>query len=270
MPGGTTPLLLASPHSGRHVPPEVQQYMRLPVGTIRCMEDAYVDRLLDQAVERGVPLIAATHSRAVLDLNRAVDEFDPKMFDGPLPIKARESAKVRRGFGLVPSVCGPGKRIYQHKLPADLLLELIRDLHTPWHQTISARMEEARKRFGVALLLDVHSMPTLEGQEPPDIVIGDLFGKSADRWMVDFLEQAFGQEGLRVVRNKPYAGGYNTACYGKPGHNMHAIQIEIDRALYMNPATLVPHEGFVRVVGILGRVICALGQALLPRAMAAE
>lgn len=270
VPEGTTPLLLTSPHSGHYVPPEAQQYIRLPMGAIRCMEDAHVDLLLEKAVARGIPLMAATHSRAVLDLNRAVDEFDPGMFAGPLPIQAKISNKVRRGFGLVPFICGPGQRIHRGKLPAHVLADRIRQLHRPWHEAIAANMALLHSRFGMAVVLDVHSMPTLDGEHPADIVIGDRFGQSAAGWMVDFLVSAFGREGLRVARNVPYAGGYTTANHGQPDRSMHAIQIEIDRALYMNPTTLEPHPGFTKISNILDRVIGALGEALLPRSMAAE
>jgi N-formylglutamate amidohydrolase len=259
---GRSPLLLASPHSGRHLPAEFVAGSRLPVPTLRRLEDAHVDALLAPAAARGVPLLAATHSRAVLDLNRAEDELDPGMFAGAVTPRPRLTERVRRGYGLFPRIAAPDQPIHPGRLPAAQARARIEALHQPWHEALGSGLTAARARHGHAVLLDVHSMPSLEGPLPAALVLGDRNGLSAAPTLVDWLESAFSAAGLKVVRNNPYAGGYITERHGAPATGIHAVQLEFDRALYMNPATLEPHGGFEPLAQIIAAVVEALMAAL--------
>lgn len=234
------------------------------------MEDRFVDSLLMQATT-DVPLFAARYSRAVLDLNRAADEFDPDMFVGAAPVPPRVTSRVRQGLGVIPRLCGNDQPIYAARLPVSVLVRRIREIHTPWHRAIEAAMDRMITRHGRAVLLDVHSMPSLRGKDAPVAVVGDRFGHSAARWMGDMVLDAFGREGLKAVRNLPYAGGFTTICHGKPRARRHVLQIEIDRGLYMNQTTLVPNDRFGDTATALARVIGRLADALAsPGALAAE
>lgn len=272
---GRVPLLLASPHSGTHVPARAHGTLRLPLPTLRRIEDAHVGRLLAPAARAGVPLIEATHARAVIDLNRGEDEFDPAMIAGWLG-PARCTERVERGYGLFPRVVAPSLPIHGARIPAAEARTRIEQLHRPWHAAIAAGLAAARARHGAALLLDVHSMPRLDGAQPAGLVLGDRHGRSAAPRLVDWLADRFTRAGLRVARNDPYAGGYTLERHGQPALGVHAIQLEFDRSLYMDPATLVPNAGLATlaetIAVILGQLADNLPRLLGPGrgALAAE
>lgn len=255
---GRSPLLLASPHSGTHLGADFLAGSRLAVPQLRRIEDAHVGRLLEPAAALGIPRLEATHSRAVIDLNRAEDELDPSMFDAEVTARPRLTERVRRGYGLFPRVAGPNQPIHARRLCARRAAVRIETLHRPWHAAIEAGLAAARARHGHALLLDVHSMPSLEGLHAPNLVIGDLHGRSADPNLVDWLHRAFATAGLRVARNSPYAGGHTTERHGRPALGQHAVQLEFDRALYMDQATLRPHGGIEALAGTIATVLAAL------------
>lgn len=255
---GHSPLLLASPHSGRHLPTDFLASSRLPAPTLRRIEDAHVDRLLAPATSLGIPLLAATHSRALIDLNRAEDELDPAMFAGTVTERPRLTERVRRGYGLFPRVAAANQPIHPGRLPAAHGTALIAALHRPWHSALSQGLASARAQHGYALLLDVHSMPTLDGPAPAALVLGDLNGRSAAAPLVDWLEAEFSKAGLKVVRNAPYAGGHTTERHGNPAAGLHAVQLEFDRAIYMNPTTLEPHAGFAPLASLIEGVLAEL------------
>jgi N-formylglutamate deformylase len=258
---GALPLILSSPHSGTHLPSEFLAASRLAEPQLRRMEDAHVGALLEGCAGAGIPLMEATHSRAILDLNRAEDELDPGMFAGKVVDTPRLTERVRRGYGLFPRVAAPNQPIHAARLPASLAAERIAGLHRPWHQALAQGLAAARQRHGFAILLDVHSMPPLDGAAPPQLVLGDLHGRSAAPSLVDWLEDAFCAEGLKVTRNSPYAGGHTTERHGRPAEGLHCVQLEFDRTLYMEMGSLAPNAGFARLAGTLARV----AQALLGR-----
>ena len=259
---GQSPLILASPHSGTHLPPAFLAGSRLAEPQLRRMEDAHVGALLAPCADLGIPLLEATHSRAVIDLNRAEDELDPGMFAGRVVAVPRLTERVRRGYGLFPRVAAPNQPIHGGRLPASLAEERLAALHRPWHGTLADGLEAARARHGFALLLDVHSMPPLDGIAPPQLVLGDLHGRSAAPALVDWLEQAFAQEGLKVGRNSPYAGGHTTERHGRPADRLHCVQLEFDRTLYMDMGSLAPTPGFARLSAIVARVVARLAREL--------
>jgi N-formylglutamate deformylase len=259
---GACPVLLASPHSGRHLPADFLAGARLGPAALRRMEDAHVGHLLGPAAAAGIPLLEATHSRAVLDLNRGEDELDPAMFAGTVVRRPRLTERVRRGYGLFPRVAAPGQPIHLARLAPELAARRIAALHAPWHAAIAGGLEAARARHGFAVLLDVHSMPRLEGPAPAALVLGDLNGRSAAPALVDWLDRAFAAAGLKVARNIPYAGGHTTERHGAPLAGMHCVQLEFDRSLYMDPHSLELHDGAPGLSAMVARVVAGLLQAL--------
>jgi N-formylglutamate amidohydrolase len=273
---GSCPVVLASPHSGQWFPEEFLSRARLPIPALRRLEDAHVGALLVPAAAQGIPLVEATHARAVLDLNRRADEYDPAMIAGRLAVPPVPSERVQRGHGLFPRLAGGGQPIHASRMPAAEAEALLAALHLPWHAALADGLSASREVHGFAILIDMHSMPSLDGPAPATLVIGDRHGRSAAPAIVSWLEAAFRAEGLKVARNLPYAGGYTTERHGRPALGLHAVQLEFDRRLYMDPETLTPHAGFGRLSALIARVVrelVAAAPALAlagPGALAAE
>ncbi|WP_194745438.1 N-formylglutamate amidohydrolase [Thermaurantiacus tibetensis] len=258
---GCSPLLLASPHSGTHVPRAALARTCAPPSALRRLEDAHVGRLLS-AASAHAPLIEATHARAVIDLNRAETDIDPETVEGmaadrPLP------ERTRAGFGLFPKLAGPGQPVLARPLPRAEAVARIATLHRPWHAALAGGLAAARARHGIALLLDMHSMPPVS-PGGPHVVLGDRHGTSAAPALVDALEAAFRARGLATARNHPYAGGHTLERHARPAEGLHAIQVELCRSLYMNPETLEPHAGFAPLAALLADVVAELVATLSP------
>jgi len=253
--GPPGPLVLASPHSGRDYPDGFVATSRLTLPQLRRAEDAFVDALLAPAVLAGAPLIAARFGRSWLDLNRAPEELDPAMFVEPLSEHPDQSGdRVAAGLGVVPRIAGFGLDIYPGRLRLADAQARLAEVHAPYHAALGRLIECARARHGYAVLLDCHSMPTppAAGGTVPEIVLGDLHGCSAAPSVTAAIEAHWRRAGFRVARNVPYAGGFTTAHHGRTVDGVHVVQIEIDRALYMDPARLVRHAGFARIATVLG------------------
>ncbi len=267
-----SPLVFSSPHSGSVYPPHFLQQSRLDAACLRRSEDAHVDELFAFATALGAPMLRATFPRAYLDLNREPYELDPRMFEDALPEFANtRSLRVAAGLGTIPRVVADAREIYRAKLRAAEALERIERLYKPYHASLTALVERARKRFGMAVLVDCHSMPSGPARDrgpgqrekrPVDFVIGDRFGASCDARFVDILERRLSDFGYEVRRNKPYAGGFITAHYGRPGAGRHALQIEVARRLYMDEASLAKSERFDAVAGHLRDAVAELAQEL--------
>lgn len=255
-----SPLVLASPHSGREYPGAFLAQSRLSLGQLRRAEDAYVDDLLAEAVDKGVPLIAARFGRAYLDLNRDADEIDPAMIADPLPPSAGQTSdRVAAGLGVVPRIAAHGLDIYASRLRLAEIESRVGALHRPYHEAIAMLTERALRRHGFAVLLDCHSMPTPPGgSTAPQFVLGDLHGQTASARLVDAIEATLVGDGFRVARNAPYAGGYTTLHHGERARGVHVVQIEVDRSLYMDPARLTRHSGFARVAATFARLVGSL------------
>lgn len=245
----TEPFVFNSPHSGRIYPELFLNMSRLDRLAIRRSEDHYVDELFANVVQMGAPMLAAQFPRAWLDVNREPYELDPRMFDGPLPPFANiGSMRVAGGLGTIPRLVAENMDIYRGRLSVEEGLSRIEQVYRPYHANLRRLIAQTHVQFGKAILIDCHSMPAnvrvAGGSRRPDIIIGDRYGASAahdlSRAAVSFLSGL----GYHVVRNKPYAGGFITEHYGRPGRGLHALQIEINRGLYVNEATLEKKTGF--------------------------
>jgi N-formylglutamate deformylase len=253
----TVPFLFASPHSGRSYPASLLARTRLDATTLRRSEDAFVDELFAGAVGLGAPLLSAHFPRAFLDVNRNMAELDAGMFDGALgvPVDA-PSPRVAAGLGVIPRIVRDGAEIYRGKLDSSEAAARLSQLYKPYHHALAALMEETRARFGVAVLIDCHSMPS--ALSVPDIVLGDRYGASAAPQLTARAQAAFAREGFSVARNTPYAGGHTTALYGKVASNCHALQIEINRALYLDEDRIAKKAVFETVRARLTRAMQTL------------
>lgn len=245
----TTSVVFASPHSGRDYPWSFLRKTRLNGHSIRSSEDAFVDRLFDCAPQMGAPFIKAGAPRAFVDLNRNADELDPALIDGAP--KAGHNPRVTSGLGVIPRVVANGQVIYSGKISLGEAQRRIDDFWRPYHRALAGQLDQAQLMFGQAILVDCHSMPheamesfASSGLRRPEVVIGDRFGASARGDIVDRIEAAFVGMGLHVVRNTPFAGAYVTQHYGRPNAGRHALQIEIDRSLYMNEQLIRPNGNF--------------------------
>ena len=242
-----TPLVHASPHSGRVYPAELLEASALDAAAIRRSEDAWVDELVAGAPASGGTLIKARYARAWVDLNREPYELDPAMFEDDLPAFAQaRTARAAAGLGSIARIVGEGQEIYARKLTFAEAERRISAVHAPYHQAVAELLETARARFGAALLVDWHSMPSGvagPGRRAPDFVLGDRFGAACAGGVTRWIERELEARGYVVARNAPYAGGWATAVYGRPADGLHALQIEINRALYMDETSLEPSAG---------------------------
>jgi N-formylglutamate amidohydrolase len=272
------PFILCSPHSGSIYPLDFLKLSRLSPLSLRKSEDCFVDELFMPIATEGVPLIAARFPRAFLDVNREPYELDPELFAEPLPDFANtQSVRVAGGLGTIARIVADGEAIYRTKLPLALGLERVERLYIPFHAALAELIETTRRQFGYAILLDCHSMPSASmapaGGPRPDIVLGDRFGASADCKITRFLKDLLAGMGYEVQMNRPYAGGYITEHYGRPARDVHAVQIEINRGLYLNELTLRPTAAFAELQRDLQSLSGPLFNelpALLERRAAAE
>lgn len=268
-----TPVLISVPHAGRDYPPSLLADAAVPEARLRQLEDRHADALVAKALALGATAIVATRARAWIDLNRDPREMDPGMIEGPLPGGLHASARTRAGLGLVPRRLGGSLELWRRKLSAAELAERVTRLHQPYHASIAEMLEAARARHGLAILLDCHSMPPLR----PDasgmragLVIGDRFARSAAPVLVDRIEAAARNAGLQVARNTPYAGGHVLERHADPARGVHAIQIEIDRSLYLDETLDAPGPGLAAMQALLGEIWVMLGREADSWPVAAE
>ena len=260
------PLVFASPHSGRIYPPEFVAASKLDSQGLRRSEDSFVDELFASAPAHGAPLLAALFPRAFCDANREPYELDPAMFSGPLPAQANtRSPRVAAGLGTIARVVANGADIYRDKLPVAEAERRIAGYYRPYHARLRDLVDATRRRFGWSLLVDCHSMPSIGGPldrdaglSRVDVVLGNCYGGSCAPSVVLTVEETFRRLGYRVVRNAPYAGGFTTRHYGQPRTGSHALQIELNRALYMDEEVHAKSPGFVRLAADIEQVVAAL------------
>jgi len=257
------PFVFNSPHSGRHYPARFLAISRLDPVQVRRSEDCFVDELFGNAVALGCPLLAANFPRAYLDVNREPWELDPRMFSEPLPpfVNAR-SPRVAGGLGTVPRLVGEGLDIYPGRLPFAEASGRIECYYKPYHEQLKLLLARTYARFGLAVLVDCHSMPGSirigDHGVRPDFIVGDRFGMSASVALTDHAIELLTAMGYTVAHNKPYAGGFITEHYGRPARAVHALQIEVNRGLYMNERTYQKSSGFAALAKDLTQFVADL------------
>ncbi len=278
----TAPVVVASPHSGSLYPGAFLALAAVPMTALRRAEDAFVDDLFRSAPGLGLPLLAARFPRSYVDANREPYELDPGMFEGPLPRPLNHrTTRVAAGLGMIPRVAASGEAIYRGRVPSDEIEHRLETCWRPYHLALSSAVEQTYSLFGGALLVDAHSMPSSasgiglrDREQRVDIVLGDNHGEACAPHLIECVERFLKGQGLRVLRNQPYAGGFTTQRYGRPGLGRHALQIEINRALYMDEARheRLPTFGVVErlMAGLLEETARHALETLQPRSLAAE
>lgn len=261
------PVLLASPHSGRLYPRDLMTASRLDGASIRRSEDALVDRLAAGAPPLGIALLLARYARAYVDVNREPYELDASMYQEEIPAFARSrSARVAAGLGAIARVVGDGQEIYARKLTFAEARARIETVHRPYHRALAELVAGVQARFGLCVLIDWHSMPSAagiaaaKGGRPADFVLGDRFSTACAPGVTHLVERTLEGMGYAVARNAPYAGGYTTEFYGRPGRGVHALQVEINRALYLDETTLEPNAGCARLTADLEQLFQRLSE----------
>lgn len=244
------PLVVSSPHSGRNYPKEFQKMSRLPVAGLERSEDRFVDMLIGGGIDLGIPVLAANFPRSFVDLNRSPLDLDPQLINGISELFDQQprNEKVKQGLGVVPRLAGNGAQIYRRTLQiAEVRRRLLR-YYFPYHKMLKHLLVRTYDKFGFGVILDFHSMPSKAVNkrygEECNVVIGDAHGRSARSDVATNVAEIFVDMGYKVLRNKPYAGGFITQHYGQPQAGISAIQIEISRAIYMNEKTLEPNGIF--------------------------
>ena len=275
----SSPLILASPHSGRTYPEEFVKQSCLAEVILRQSEDCFIDRLVAGGPKQGAPLLSALFPRVFVDPNREATELDQDMFAErlALPVNAT-SPRVLAGLGVIPRLAANEQEIYGTKLPqaeAERRLDLF---YRPYHRALGEMIAATKRDFGLCVLLDCHSMPSagawmdgLHSRQRIDVdyVLGDCFGASCAERVTAAAEAILSERGAKVRRNNPYSGGYVAQSYGRPAQGVHVLQIEINRALYMSEATLEPTQGFTAVQETLMVLIERMSNAALQLAQAA-
>ncbi len=262
------PVVLASPHSGRDYPRHFVTAARLDPLALRKSEDSFVDEIFATAPTRGAPLLKALFPRAYLDANREPLELDPLMFVDALPPYANtRSPRVAAGLGTIARVVANGAEIYDDRLPFAEALQRIRAYYWPYHDALRRLIDETRRRFGACVLVDCHSMPSVGGPmdrdaglRRVDFVLGDCHATSCVGTVTATAERALADLGYHVRRNAPYSGGFVTRHYGRPADGVHALQIEVNRALYMDERNIARSRDLPRLAQELRHVIAALGR----------
>lgn len=262
--GQTHAMLVSSPHSGRDYQTGFAGQTHLDVAILRRSEDAYVDRIIRDVPDFGIPTIMANFPRVFVDVNRAPGELDPAMYSDRVRLSVdRDSRRTASGLGVIPRISADGRQLYGRRLKFAEAERRLDSCYWPYHNRLRAMIDETRDRFGAALLLDVHSMPH-QSSRGADIVIGDRFGRSSGAAICDIVEHQFRAQGFVTVRNTPYAGGFTTESYGRPESGVHVVQIEVNRSLYLDEGRVSPTEGLDRFSGEFSNFISAIRESLTP------
>lgn len=270
------PVFITVPHSGRYYPMDLVRNTVLSLSDLRQGEDAFVDILLEKLSSTTTSLLVATHARSYLDLNRKAEEIDPDMFSPkPTHVTSISSHRVRAGLGCIPRSLGPGKDIYDKPLPVSEIDERLSRAYFPFHHRIKQHLEARKAKFGYAVLIDCHSMPAPPVKRPrfkpwPEVVLGDCWGSSCNSSLTQNAESALLRQNISVRRNVPYAGGFICQHYGEPEKQVHTLQIEINRSLYMDEQTLEPVPHFSDISRRLCDALEELIHTTLPLQAAAE
>ena len=260
------PIIFNSPHSGSVYPAEFLEASRIDLVALRRSEDSFMDELIGNLSALGFPVVRVNFPRSYVDVNREPYELDPRMFSGRLPSFANtRSMRVAGGLGTIPRVVGDGQEIYGERIAVDDALTRIETLYKPYHRALRRLINKAHRTFGTVVVIDCHSMPSVgvSREEPrrPDVVIGDRYGTSCAPILADSVEETMIRLGYTVGRNKPYAGGFITEHYGNPASGLHTVQLELNRAVYMDERRRSRGERFGQVTSdfaVLAEVLASI------------
>lgn len=259
----TRAVIFSVPHGGRYYPPTLLEAARVPQKSLERLEDRYADQLVAGLGEQGWSGIVAQWARAWIDLNRSEKDIDGGMVIGrPMQFFPQPSEKVRGGLGLFPRRLGREGELWRTRFDWPDLHARVENIHRPYHRAIDALLSSAWDRFGAALLLDVHSMPSLTGSGPAQIVVGDRHGASAPHWLSDLVADCCRAHGFRTALNRPYAGGYVAERHAAPDKGRYALQIEIDRALYLDGRGEVIAEAAAAIRAMLAVIAARASERL--------
>ncbi len=258
---GQSSVILSCPHAGRIYPAEFIAASIADIADLRGLEDFGVDQLISGALSCGIPCVMNKVTRAYIDVNRPVDALDHLMLSSPpAGENVKPSRHVRAGYGLLPRLTAAREVIHRQLLPHDEVESRIALVHQPYHSAVQAALSNAYGKFGRAILIDCHSMPSHDQQNRPlaDIILGDLHHTTFDQKIGKMLTRLIENTGFSVAWNSPYAGGYITKNYGCAKSNQQSIQIEINRRLYMNRKYELNEEGVKRVSSLITKLCAAL------------
>lgn len=263
-----SPLIFASPHSGDAYPALWLEQCKATKAQLRSVEDIWVDDLFEVAPACGAAFVQAHFPRSYLDVNRSADERP----DYLLAQGAEISARVAAGLGVLPTAIAPDCLIYDRPPSAKAVQMRIDACHTPYHAALRDCVDGAINRHGRAILIDCHSMPGFGPMRArrPDFILGDRHGKSCAPDLIDAVQDFLTAKDYSVTRNHPYAGGYTTAHYGAPDAGVHALQIEINRDLYVHPASLTRKPGYADLKRDLSELTAFLAGGYSQQSLAAE
>ena len=273
----TISFVFASGHSGSVYPDDFIQASRLDPLTLRKSEDAFVHELFGAVTDNGAPLLRATFPRAWVDPNREAWELDPRMFEDRLPSFVNtKSARVFAGLGTVARVVANGEEIYNRKLTFDEVAKRIEWAYEPYHAALRGLIDETCKLFGHCIVIDCHSMPSVggpmdndPGTQRVDMVLGNNHGATCQARLLHFVEAVLAEAGYTVRINNPYSGGFTTRHYGQPRRGIQTLQIEVNRALYMDEQNIERSAGFAQLQADVTRLVEALAN-FEPASMAAD
>ena len=259
-----SPVVVSVPHAGRDYPLPLRAALRVPLEALRPLEDRHIDAVA-LAARRTEAMLIQRRARAWIDLNRAEHERDPVIDSGAdRHVSPHPSAKLRGGLGLIPRRVPGAGEIWRRKFEGEEVAGRILHDYRPYHTALSMALKRAHARYGVAVLLDLHSMPPL-GRGLPQIVLGDRFGRAAATRFVQRLEDVATKAGIPAALNSPYAGGHILDRHAKPAGGIHAIQVEFDRSLYLNATLDQTGNGLIAIAELLRQMIDALAdEALSP------
>lgn len=270
-----SPVVLSVPHAGRDYDDALLRAARVTPDMLRRLEDRWADLLAFPLIERGHCVLVARAPRAMIDLNRHEREIDPAMIAGlPRDVPLQVSAKLRGGLGLFPRRLPGAYELWQRPIAWDEARRRIDLIHRPYHAMLAQLMRAAREVHGHAVLIDLHSMPPLPppaaGQDAPDLVLGDRFGRAASTRLMTLAADVMEGHGLRTAQNHPYAGDHMIERHGRPADDLYALQVEVDRSLYLDAALDQPGPGLARlqaaVASLVEAIACEPPRAAYPLA----
>jgi N-formylglutamate amidohydrolase len=265
-----TPVVLSVAHAGRDHPDDVAAALAVPLSAAQSLEDRWSDLLIEAAARAGHAIVVARAPRLMIDLNRAETDFLPDSIGDGAAAGARPSFRARGGLGLIPMRLPDGRALWRVRPSRATLAMRLSAIHRPWHAAVAARLRAAQVAHGMAILIDVHSMPPLLPPHRADVVIGTLNGRSAAPHLVATAGQIVAHAALRVARDRPYAGAYVLERHGAPSRGVHALQIEIDRRLYLDQTLAEPGPGLAAMQRLIATLADRLSGAATSLPAAAE